>query len=47
MLFTRDLILQVKEMLERHWDVYTMASRLKLDPYVVQAVVDFLNNTLT
>ena len=44
--FAKDLILQVKEMMERHLDVYTIASRLKLDPYYVQAVIDFINNTM-
>ena len=47
MLFAKDLVLQVKEMLERHWDAATIASRLKLDPYTVQVVIDFINNTLT
>lgn len=47
MLFARDMILQIREMLERHWDVYTIASRLKLDPYIVQAAIDFINNTMT
>lgn len=46
-MFSRDMILQVKEMLERHWDTYTIAHRLKLDPYMVQQVIDFINNTLT
>lgn len=39
-----DLVLSVKEMLDRHWDVYTMASRLHMDPVTVQAIVDFINN---
>lgn len=46
-MFTRDMIQAVKEMLERHWDVYTMAHRLKMDPYTVQQVIDFINNSLT
>lgn len=46
-MITRDMIQAVKEMLERHWDVYTMAQRLRMDPYVVQQIVDFINNTLT
>lgn len=46
-MFTRDMVLAVREMLERHWDVYTIAARLKIDPYTVQQVVDFINNTLT
>ena len=43
----RELILSVKEMLERHWDVYSIASRLKIDPATVQAVIDFINNVAT
>lgn len=46
-MFTRDMVLAVREMLERHWDVYTIATRLKLDPHTVQQVIDFINNTLT
>lgn len=47
MYLAKDLLLQVREMLERHWDVYTIAARLKLDPYIVQAAIDFINNTLS
>jgi hypothetical protein len=36
------LIASVREMLERNWDVYTMASRLKLDPAIVQQILDML-----
>ena len=42
-----DLILQVREMLERHWDVYQIASRMKLDPAYVQILIDTINNLLT
>ena len=38
----RSLILAVQEMLERHWDVYTMAARLKIDPVIVQQIIDIL-----
>lgn len=37
-----DLILAVKEMLERHWDVYTIASRMKVDPVIIQQIIDLL-----
>ena len=37
-----DIILSVRELLERHWDVYTIASRLKLDPMLVQSIIDML-----
>ena len=42
MQITRSLILAVKEMAERHWDVYTVASRLKIDPVIVQQILDML-----
>jgi hypothetical protein len=37
-----DLVLAVKEMLERHWDVYTIASRMKVDPVIIQQIIDLL-----
>lgn len=37
-----DLILAVREMLERHWDVYTIASRMKVDPVIIQQIIDLL-----
>lgn len=45
--WNHDMVMAVREMLERHWDVYTMASRLKIDPATVQAIVDLVNNVLT
>lgn len=42
-----DLVLAVREMLDRNWDVYEMAAKLKIDPYAVQLIIDFINNTLT
>lgn len=41
-MISRNLILAVKEMAERHWDIYTIASRLKLDPAIVQQILDML-----
>lgn len=45
--WSHDTVMSVREMLERHWDVYEMASKLRMDPYTVQAIVDFLNTVLT
>lgn len=45
--YTRDMVLQVKEMLERHWSTADIAHRLKMDPYVVQSIIDAINNILT
>jgi hypothetical protein len=39
---SRSLIMAVKEMMERNWDVYTMASRLKIDVTLVQQIMDML-----
>ena len=46
-LFTHDMVLAVREMLDRHWDVASMAARLKIDPHTVQAIIDFINNVAT
>ena len=45
--FNHDMVMSVREMLERHWDVYSIAARLKIDPATVQAIVDFINNVVT
>ena len=37
-----DMILAVREMLERHWDVYTIASRMKVDPVIIQQIIDMM-----
>lgn len=39
---SQNLVSAVREMLERHWDVYTMASRLKVDPAIIQQIIDML-----
>lgn len=41
-IINRDLILIVREMLDRHWDVYEIASKCKIDVTVVQAIIDML-----
>jgi hypothetical protein len=43
----RDLILQVRELLERHWDVYQISAKMNLDPVYVQMLIDAINNILT
>ena len=37
----------VREMLERHWDVYQIAAKLKVDPIYVQMIIDTINNIIT
>lgn len=46
-MFKRDLALAVRELLERHLDVYQIAARLQIDPPTIQAIIDTINNTLT
>ena len=41
-MISRTLVTAVKEMMERNWDVYTMASRLKIDVAIVQQIMDML-----
>jgi DNA-binding MarR family transcriptional regulator len=41
------IVAAIREMLERHWDVYEIAAKLRLDPAYVQAAIDIINNTLT
>ena len=38
----KDLINAVREMLDRNWDVYDIAARMKLDVSVVQSIIDLL-----
>jgi len=41
-----DLIQAVKEMLERHCDVYDIAHKMHLPPDTVQTVIDIIQGTL-
>jgi len=45
--YSRDLILAVREMLERHWNVYEIASRMNLDVGDVQTIVEIIKNIST
>ena len=45
--WNQELVLAVREMLERHWDVYDIASKLRLDPYLVQSIIDLINSIST
>ena len=38
--FKRSLVQAVRELLDRNWDVYEIASRIKIDPQLVQAIID-------
>jgi hypothetical protein len=37
-----DLVLAVRELMDRHLDVYQIALRLKVDVSVVQAILDLI-----
>lgn len=47
MKFNHDMVLQVREFLERYKDIHEIAAKMKIDPYTVQAIVDFINNIVT
>ena len=34
------LVAAIREMLERHWDVYEIATKMKIDPILVQQIID-------
>lgn len=42
-MYTRhDLVMAVKELLERHWDVAEIALKLHIDINTIQTIVDLL-----
>ena len=41
-----DIVMAVRELIERHWDVYQIASRLKLDPVLIKQIIDSLKNEI-
>ena len=43
-MFTRTMFLEVRELYERYKDIETIAHNLKIDPIVVQNIVDLLKN---
>ena len=44
---TRDIINQVREMLERHLDVVEIASKLNLDLDTVKLAIDIIKEIIT
>ena len=42
-----DLIAMVRELMERHLDIYEIAGRLKLDPLLVAQIIDVITDQLT
>jgi hypothetical protein len=47
MKYSRDLILQVREMLERHWDVYEIASKMNLDVDDIQTILEIIKQIVS
>jgi DNA-directed RNA polymerase specialized sigma subunit len=43
----RDIILSVREMMDRHFTVSDMAAKLNISVEMVQQAIDFINNLLT
>jgi ribosomal protein S25 len=44
---SRDIILQVKEMVERNLNVHEISQRMHIDVSVVQSALKLINNMLT
>ena len=42
----RELIMQVRELMERHLDVIDIASRLRLDVPTVMSILEIIKGTL-
>jgi hypothetical protein len=45
--YSRDLILQVREMLDRHLDLIEIAHRMHLDPEDIRMIMDIINQIIT
>jgi hypothetical protein len=41
-MFSRDLVLQVREYMER-FDSIQISHKMHIDPVIVQAIIDFIN----
>lgn len=45
--YGRDVILQVRELLERHLDALEIAHRLHIDPSDITAIMEIIRNILS
>jgi hypothetical protein len=43
MKFSRDIIMAVREMMERHWSLADMSARLGIDANDIQTIIDIIN----
>lgn len=46
-MISRDIVLSVREMLERHYSVSDIAAKLNISVDLVRQAMDFINNMLT
>ena len=47
MKYSRDFILQVRELMERHLDVLEIAHRLHIDPSDITAIVEIIKQIVS
>ena len=47
MFITKDLIASVRELMERHLDVYQIADRIKIDAVTVSQIMSIITDQLT
>ena len=45
--YSRDLILSVRELLERRLEIFDIASRLNIDVEDIRAILDIINQIIT
>jgi hypothetical protein len=46
-MISRDIVLSVREMLDRHFTISDISAKLNISVEVVQMAIDFINNILT
>lgn len=46
-MFNKDLVAAVRELMDRHLDIYEIAGRIKIDPILVGQIIDFITDQLT
>lgn len=46
MMFNRTLVAAVRELMERHWNVNEIATRIGVSPDLVAYIVAFINNSM-
>ena len=47
MRITKDIILEVRSMMERKWDALEIASKMNIDPDDIRMIIDIVNNLFT